>query len=193
MMVSLTQSGQKAVDLSTVCTLTNCTLPANLPEGVYQASADVALQGYTFPAGRDYVFLVDGDLTIWGDLDVPVGSTATFSTSGDIRVVAGVGQVAASCPAPTNAQLDGLFSANGNFSVASSANCPDSQSDRQLHIQGAIVVNAGQKGGSFINERTLCTNNTAYPVFTIRERPDFILNVPDLIRSQNVIYQEVAP
>jgi hypothetical protein len=189
---NLRQSNITPINLATVCTINNCTLPASLANGVYEATGDVNLNAYTPAADRDIVILVNGNLRLQGAIDIPTTSTLIVSTAGNTTVASSLG-AAASCPAPANGTIEGLFSSDQNFTIESQANCGTSTSDLQLHMQGSVVVNAAQTGGSFVNNRTLCTGNTSYPSFTIRERPDFILNAPDIIRSQSFIWQEVAP
>lgn len=185
------KAGVTSVNLATVCTLTNCTLPSNLSEGAYQANGDLTLNAYTFPGGRDYVFLINGNLRVQGNIDIPVGSTATFATTQSISIQSNVGQTPA-CPAPASAQVDGFFSAGKDFIVGTNANCSAGEADLQLNLQGAIVTNASQTNGGFVNNRDLCTGNANFPSFTIRERPDFILNAPPYLKAPNIIYQEVA-
>ncbi|HVZ58648.1 MAG TPA: SdrD B-like domain-containing protein, partial [Patescibacteria group bacterium] len=182
------------INLSTVCTLSSCNLPNNLAHGVYQANGDVTLNSYTLPANADYVFLINGNLTLSGStMSIPVGSTAIFIASKDIHVASTVGRTTPVCPQPASSNVQGMFSADQSFIIDSSADCGNNVSDKQLSIEGAIVVNAGGQGGSFQNNRTLCTNNINYPSVSIRERGDFILNAPDLLRTPNFIWQEVAP
>lgn len=201
----LTQSNITPVNLTTVCAnLNSCTLPGSLANGIYQADSAVTLNSFTASANRDIVILVHGDLTLKGTLRVPTTSTVFYSVSGSITVDPTLG-VTAACPAPAigSGDLEGFFSADQNFSVPSgsstnpaTADCSASPSpipDKQLNVQGAIVVNAGGTGGNFINSRDLCTDNINFPSFSIRERPDMILNAPDFLRVPNFIWQEVAP
>ena len=193
----LSQSNITATNISTVCAnLTNCTLPANLANGVYIANSSLTLNGYTFPANKNYVFLVNGVLTINGAIHVPTTSTATFFASNNLVVNANVGSTAA-CPAPAAASgdVEGFFSTDRSLIINSNSNCTATPAvpDKQLNVQGAIIINAAQTGGQFTNNRSLCTNNITYPTVTFRERPDMILNAPDLLHGSNYNYKEVAP
>jgi hypothetical protein len=194
MTASMKQSNITPINLASVCTLNNCTLPANLANGVYTASGDVTLNSYTFPANKNFVFLINGNLTINGAIHVPTTATATFSTSGNITVAASVGRAAA-CPAPAtgSGDVEGMYSADKNVILQGNHDCTNNVADKQLNMQGSIVVNAGQNGGTFQNNRDLCTGNLSFPTFTIKERPDFILNAPDFIKTQSLLWQEVAP
>ena len=190
-------SGITITELSTKCTLTNCTLPSSLATGaIYKATGNVTLNSFTVPASKNFVILVNGDLTIRGAIRVPTTSTILFSVSGNITIDPAVGSTA-TCPPPLPSlgDLEGFYSADKNFTVQTSANCAATVPvpDKQLNIQGAVIVNAGQGGGSFSNTRDLCTGNTDYPSLTLRERPDFILNAPDFLRVPSYIWQEVAP
>jgi hypothetical protein len=189
------QSNITPINLATICpNLNSCTLPNTLANGVYQANGDVTLTGTsTLPSNRDFVILINGKLTINGGIDIDTTSTATFSTSDDIIVPATIG-TAPTCPAPANATIDGFFSTDKSFIIESNADCAIDQRDLQLTMQGSVVVNAGRVSGKFQNDRTLCdAGNLEYPSFTIKDRPDMILNAPDFLRVPTYIWQEVAP
>lgn len=186
---TMIQSGITPIDLATVCDLANCTLPANLLNGVYQANGDLHLKGYTFPANKHYVFLINGRLYIEGSIHVPTGSTALFSTSGGIFVDKSVGE---SDPCSSNFTIEGFYSADYNFTVQGDNNC-DVGTDKRLNIAGSIVVNAKLQGGKFYLQRDLCSDNYRAPAITFSVRPDFILNAPAFIRHQNYVWQEIAP
>lgn len=185
------QSGSTSTtDLSTICTPSNCTLPGSLANGAYKANGDVTLNAYDFPPSKNYVFLVNGNLTIKGKITVPVGSTVTFAASRDIHIDKGVGETTASS---TTTNLEGFYSAGNNFIIegGGSSSCP--AGDRRLNIAGSIIVNAKLSGGLLQNQRDLCSNDITYPSLYIAERPDFIINSPDFIKQPNFIWQEVAP
>ena len=175
------------VNLSTVCTLSSCTLPANLPHGVYVANGDVVLNTYSFSANANYIFLVNGNLTLNGNIIAPPGSNSSvlFSASGNIIVPATVG----SAPGVTTANLSGIFSTDKSFIMQSSGNC----TDLRLNIEGTLIVNAGRTGGSLQNNRDLCGSNATSPTLALTQRLDFILNLPDFAKEQSVTSQEVAP
>lgn len=139
MQAQLRDSGTTATDLSTVCTLSNCTLPATLANGVYQANGNVTLNAFTFPSNKNYIFVINGDLTIIGNISLPVGSTALFSASGNIYIDKSIGVTSTS----TTSNLDGFYSADKSFIVNSYGSC----SDQRLNIFGSVVVNAALGGG----------------------------------------------
>jgi hypothetical protein len=187
------QSNINPINLTSVsgCSnLSDCQLPSNLNNGVYKANGDVTLtnNGYVFPQNKNFVILVNGDLTIKTDIHVPIGSTVLFSASGNINVDPLVGETTITSTA-TN--LEGYFSADKNFVIQGSASCP--AADKRLNVAGAIVINAGLSGGSLINQRDLCGGNNQCPVFSIAERPDFILNAPSFLLNIRRIWQEIAP
>ncbi|MCL5970214.1 MAG: hypothetical protein M1450_01795 [Patescibacteria group bacterium] len=171
------------------CTYTNCTLPVNLANGVYKIDQSLSLDDpnsttlprptYTFSAGKNYVFLVNGDLTINTNIVVPIGSTATFIVNGNITVKKGV------------TDLQGIYSTDKNFVIEGASTCPSS--DSQLTIQGSVIVNVGLSTFSLINNRNLCLLNETTPAYVFVERPDFLLNLPQLIRVENRAWQEMVP
>jgi hypothetical protein len=176
--------------LATCRNLSNCTLPATLPNGVYQANGDTTLNAYTVAANKDYVFLINGTVTINGTITVPNTSTALFAADKDIIIPSTVG-APATFPLP-QAQLQGFYSAGKNFTIQGINNCLTG-ADRMLVVAGAIVVNANGAGGDLINQRDLCGNNPHYPAFSIQARPDFILNAPSFLMKQNTSFREEAP
>lgn len=196
MTTTLRQSGITPIDLASVCTLGNCTLPADLANGVYLANGDVILNAYTFPAGKIYVILINGDLTIVGEIHIPVGSAATFSVAGDIIIDSSIGVGIGNFCSQT-ANVEGFFSADGSFIIEGIGDCnlysnPLTR-DQRFNLAGGIVVNAGQSGGSIQNQRDLCDDDRSAPVFSIIARPDFLLNVPEFIKYRSDVWREVAP
>ncbi|MBI1981964.1 MAG: hypothetical protein HYS68_00005, partial [Candidatus Levybacteria bacterium] len=171
------------------------------PDVVYtnQPGRDVYTRssGITFNRG-DYVFLIKGNLHIQGEIQTvstPNASTLVVSVSGDITVDADVGGSSSSSPT----HIKGLFSADSDFVLESNgtqgSNCP-SDRDKRLNMQGAVVANAALdplNPGTFQNNRTLCNDNSDYPVFYIEEQPEFILNFPDFLKHKSFVWQEVAP
>lgn len=115
-----------------------------------------------------------------GNITVPNGSTVTFSVSGNINV------------AKTVTNIQGYYSADQSFIVLGTNNCTLS-SDVQLKAEGSVVVNAGQNGGTFQNQRDLCASDTTTPAVQFIERPDFIINAPQLIQFARPIQKEIAP
>lgn len=171
LLTTLQQSGITPTDMTTVCGaggLANCTLPANLTKGVYLANGDVSLNAYTFPVDpsnpQGFVFLINGTLSIQGNILVPAGSVAAFSASGNISVDKSVGNVITntSDPAVNNPNIEGLYSADNNFIIQSygssgaDCNADGTPKDKKLNIVGSLITNAAQNGGALINNRDLC-------------------------------------
>ncbi len=172
-------------NLSSVCTLTNCTLPNNLAHGIYLATGDVTLNADNLKNNSNYLFLINGTLTIQGAITVPNGSTALFSTAKNIIVTPTVGSAANA----TASNLDGWFIAGQSFIVNSQGNC----TDLRLNVAGSVVVNALGNGGTFQNNRDLCGNDTLDPTVTFTQRLDMILNAPQFLKQQFTISQEITP
>lgn len=183
--------------------IASCTLSTSLPNGLYISNGDLTLTGasYIFPANKNFVILVDGKLNIQTGIQVPIGSTAFFTAKSDINVSSSVGNAdyRQTCNPITHegCNLEGYYSTDGSFYVQSldatgkGLNCP--VADKRLNVAGSIVVNAALKGGSFVNQRDLCAGNSECPAFMIVERPDFVLNSPEFLKSPRRIWQEIAP
>lgn len=188
---TIKQNGISTTDLTTLAScsdLLNCTL-TGITNGVYTAGSSVALNGYTFTGNKNYVILVKGDLTIKGNILVDIGSTATFSVTGDIKIdplVGGTSTVSCNVSNHNGCHVEGFYSANKSFII-------QGPSALRLNIAGAVVTNAGQNGGSVQNQRDIGAGNATCPTYTITERPDFILNSPDFLKHANFVWQEVAP
>lgn len=184
-----TQGNITVQDLSSFCSggLANCTL-SGLSHGIYRANGDLTLNTYTFPSNGDFIILVNGNLTIKGRIKVPQGSTAFFSSSGNITVDKSLGED----PSSTSTTIEGVYSADKSFIADGTNNCTIGQ-DLRLNLGGNIITNAGLAGGSFVDNRDMCTQNGRYPTMQFQERPDFIINIPAFLKVPNYTYQEVAP
>jgi hypothetical protein len=173
-------------DLESICTLSNCTLPGNLSHGVYKASGNVTLNAYNFPANQNYVFLIDGNLTINGRITVPQGSSAIFAVSGNIIVNPSVGTTASS----TTTSIEGIYTTDKSFIVNSAGIC----SDLRLNIAGEVITNAALSGGgTFQNNRDLCDQNSTSPTISFVQRLDFLFSLPSFLRTKNNYSWEAAP
>jgi hypothetical protein len=170
----------------TPAALTSATFTSGITHNIYKAndSVDGSSAGgltigspVTFGLGGfgsgNFIILVNGNLNINSNIIVPPGSTVIFSASGNIMVAASV------------TEIDGFYSADGNFTVGSASNCTVGTADlSKLNVGGTVVANAARNGSTFINNRTFCNSgNLLYPSVTFTERPDFILNYPSLTRQ----------
>lgn len=204
---------------------TNCDIPTALASGVYKTSGALILKQaeYVFPtvtagteSAKNYVILVNGDLTIRHNIIVPNGTTATFVVKGDIIIDKEVGVAAnapgTNCTVPTtlgsrstNCNIEGFYVADGSitiqgltspgFSQITGGNCVLG-TDKRLNVAGVLVANAGYTtlpAGTVKNERDLCNNNLEYPSLSLVERPDFIINMPLFLKHTDTRWQEVIP
>jgi len=185
------QSGITPIDLSTLCNLSACDLSAlSLTHGIYIATGDLTLTGgsYTFPASQNFVILINGNLTVGQKINVPIGSTAVFSSSSDIIIGKDIGETYNS----DVTTIAGMYSADRNVIVDGYNDC-SVQADTRLNISGNVIANAGGLSGTFQNRRDLCANNADCPAVYVNERPDFALNAPEFLRNARFIWQEIAP
>lgn len=169
--------------------LNNCDLPNNLSQGVYKANSDLTLQAHNFRNNNNYIFLINGTLRINGQLQVPSHSTAIFSASQNIIIDRSVGSLP-NCS--TNNEVEGIYSADNNVVIDGVNNCLTG-TDLMLKVGGTVIVNAGLNGGRFINNRNLCASNALYPSVLFSNRLDFLFNLPEVLKTKNLLYQEVAP
>lgn len=171
--------------LTSICNISSCTLPSNLAHGVYTSNGDVVLNAYTFPANQNYVFLINGNLTINGSITIPQGSSAVFAVSGNIIVNPSVGVIASSA----SPSVEGIYTTDKSFIVKSAGNC----NDLRLNIAGAVITNAALGGGIFQNDRDLCGGDSSYPTISFIQRLDFLFSLPTFIRTRNSYSWEAAP
>lgn len=195
--------------LSNFCSLSSCNLPANLPDNIYVANSDVTFNAYTFPLGKNYVFLIKGNLTINGNILIPTGSDAAFAVTGNIYVNPTVGESSMTSSA---ANIEGLYTTDQSFIINRNTTSPTCNTDGtpidlRLNIVGSVVVNATNTGGTFQNNRDFCIDDLTCPVYTTGgedgnpggTRPGagngltYILNAPLFIMHKNYFFQEVNP
>jgi hypothetical protein len=172
-------------------TLLDCDLDA-LSHGLYIANGNLNLTSssdYTFGSDQNYVILVDGDLTISNRIKVPIGSSVSFVVNGDITINRDLGESATS----TTTTIEGVYSADGDFILDGYSDCVGHGEDLRVNVAGNIVAGAGEEGGSFTVGRDLCSYAADCPVLFISSRPDFMLNLPTLMRYNNYAWQEIAP
>jgi hypothetical protein len=167
-----------------------CELKDNIAPGIYRANRNVTLQeptddDFTFGAG-DYVFVIDGNLRIETNINVPVGTTVMFVSNESITVASNISNIA------------GMYSADNNFIVQ---NPGGGQQGQQLIIQGSVIANAAlrnrqtpsQSAGTFRNNRDLLNDNYVSPSVLFVYRPDFVLNAPEIFKYSTYKIQEVSP
>lgn len=211
---SARQSGITITDLAPSCGsggIASCDLSSSLANGVYKADGNLTLTSgsgtYTFPSSKNFVILVNGNLTIQENIHVPTTSTATFSVAGSIYVDTTVGTTSRYCAGPggtgtpidpvTQCNIQGFFSADNNVVVQGVNSCTSGTTEKQICFAGSVVANAaGKTGGSagtFTLNRDLCADDRQYPTLIIQQRPDMIINSPSFIQAPTYIFQEVAP
>lgn len=199
------QSQTKNAITKLTCSSGRCQLPT--APGVYQITdsdpnsnlqytfdydLNVA-RSTTYPNGMKIILLVDGDFLLKKSIKVDTSSIFILAARGIITVDESLGQgVSYACN--QSAQLEGIYTTNEDFQVKGNHNCSTGRKDQMLSIAGSVVTNSDLSGGGkFINGRDLCENNLLYPAVSIRQRPDFIINLPDFAKSQKLIFKELKP
>jgi hypothetical protein len=109
-----------------------------------------------------------------------------YVVSGDLIIPPTIGEL----PASLVTNVEGIFSTDRSFVLQSTGTCA---TERRLNIAGSLIINAAQSGGSLKNERDLCGENLTSPTLQVTQRLDYILNVPEFLRYQHIISNEVAP
>lgn len=188
MSTTAVQSGLTPTPLNSACNNSlGCSL-STLGHGLYSSNGDIYLNTSDLScknadgSNGNCVILINGTLHILGNISVPTGSTVTFTTSLDIKI-----------DNKDVTSIQGFYSTDRNFYTGGNGGDCTKPADSALTINGALVVNAGLGGGSFVNERDLCGGNLNCPAVIFSERPDIILNAPDFIKHPTYIWHEAAP
>lgn len=190
-LTTMTRNKVTPTALSTYCSTDACTINNTIQSGAYRVGGNLMLNAATI-TNKKVVILVDGDLTIAGNVQVSPGAYLMVVVKGDIIVSDSVGTATFACAGSGTPQLQGVFSTDSNFNIEGKAICPTA--DLQLQVAGTIISNAGKTtAGKVVNNRTLCAQDALYPSFTIRPRPDFALATPGYILRPSVTWKEVAP
>jgi len=178
-----------------------CPLPTT--SGVWKFDGDPTLiynvSGGTIGANQKVFILIDGKVTFTDEIKVANDGVFVIASTGEMRVSKDIGYTSAVGYACTNAaNLQGIFSTNTNFIVEGEPSvCSLGQKDRMLIVDGTVITNADLKNGSaeigYKNERNLCDSNKQFPAVSIRQHPEFIINMPNFIKNQKVSFKEVTP
>lgn len=128
-------------------------------------------------AGRWYVFLVDGNITVSDEVRVPQNSFLMFVSSGSITVSPVV-------PAGTPAQaaVQGVYIADRVFSIPQSGN-------NRIYLEGIFVAHNATNSFSLLRS----VLNQTQPAETFTFRPAFLLTMPVALREIFGGSREVAP
>lgn len=126
------------------------------------------------------MFLVDGNLTINGRINLSGSGVAVFIVRGNITVSPAVGVSKTS----TTPVLEGIYLSNGTFKTGQSTN-PGTE---KLVAEGMFIANA------FLLERDLGdSNNTFYPAELFIYNPQLLLTMPQAMKETAIVWEEVAP
>ncbi|MFH1289142.1 MAG: hypothetical protein ABIH88_00295 [Patescibacteria group bacterium] len=134
-------------------------------DGTYFSEDDVSISG-DIAGSRAAIVFVDGNVTITGNIQVPVGSFLAIISSGNLIVEDAV------------STIEGMFIAE-NFDSGSG--------DVALLGQGMFIF------GSVSLGRDLGAGNGSAPAEDFEFRPDFFLNAPSSLMKGSYSWQEMAP
>ncbi|MBN1263149.1 MAG: hypothetical protein JW991_02210 [Candidatus Pacebacteria bacterium] len=151
-------------------------LPVTDELAVYYSADNVNLTGGDIPDNREIILLINGDLTISGDINVEIDGFLGVFVAGNINISGAA------------AQVEGLYFAGGLGSVidtCSSAPCGEEEATVQLVAEGALVAPVFNLG------RSLPDNDSPAEVFLFR--PDLIINSPMILWRTPQMWQELAP
>jgi len=138
--------------------------------------------GWTVGNSESIVIIVDGNLTIGGDIRVGTTGFLAFIVKGNITVDSSVGGVRGS----TEPNIEGIYitSPTGTFITGESTG-----------LTSASLVGRGMFiAGDFLLQRDLGDYGTnAYPAEYFIYDPKYLMTMPDAMKDTSVTWQEVAP
>lgn len=147
------------------------TKPSGNADNIYTSSGDISFN-FNLNAGDNIIILHDGNVTINGDIDAPVGSFFAVIASGTITFD----------PSVTSAH--GIYIAD-SIAFPSTG---DENTELRFVGEGSFI---GWDGISL--ERDRGSLNNVAPTEEFIFRPDFVINAPTGIRTPKLTWQEVAP
>lgn len=136
-------------------------------DGIYYSADNVDINA-GFPGGRKAMVLVNGNVDIKTNIDVPIGSFLAIIASGKIDIADSVSRV------------EGIFIADGAFDAGTAATA--------LTAEGMFVANSFDLDG-----RDLGALNESTPAIKFIYRPDLWLNAPAELLIPSYTWQELAP
>ncbi|MBN1263147.1 MAG: hypothetical protein JW991_02200, partial [Candidatus Pacebacteria bacterium] len=170
------------LDSPTVDNLGNGSMPISLPAPpnntptVYYSADDLSLTGGNVSEDQSLMLLIDGDLTIDGNIEVAPGGFFGVFTSGGIDIRGNV------------SRIEGIYFAGGPgsvFDTCSTPPCGEDEATVQLVAEGVYIASNFDLG------RSLPDND--YPAELFSFRPDLVINAPVFIWRTPQTWQELAP
>lgn len=144
--------------------------------------------------GKKMVILVNGNVTIQGTpntraVDVANGAFFGLITSGNINIDETIGNTSATA---TTSVLEGVYVADGDLNIENYAD--DSIRDLKFVGEGTFVghtaINLNRDYDNTSNPIDKALNNTN-PIEVFVYRPDFVTNIPSILKQPNLYWQEV--
>lgn len=160
----------------------------------YFQSGDVTLQSpWSVASGESYVIFIDGNLTLAdGDglsdqlIDVAPGGFLGFIVSGDITIASSLGNVTLTNTTPN---VEGVFIADGEFTIESKGTAAGG--DDRIVLEGSYIGWSGVSlNRDFSDGGSRSSENNDKPVEIFIYRPDFVVNMPDILLVPIRIWQE---
>lgn len=160
----------------------------------YYHSGDLTIQSpWSVASGEKYVIFVDGNLTLTDGtgsndqlINVADGGFLAFIVSGNITVSPTLGNATLTS---TTANLEGVYMADGTLTIQSRGT--SAGGDDRFIGEGVFV---GWSGVNLMRDYSdggaRSTENNDKPVETFIYRPDFLVNMPDIMLVPIRLWQE---
>lgn len=160
--------------------------------GVYFVNGNLTVSGNWSNLSGSRVVFVNGDVTINSPMTLAAGSgnfTAIIA-SGNMSVGSSVGHAVVAVPTSANADLTGVFLADGNWNGCTTTPCAT-----QLVVYGSIGADVDLSGnGSVSFNRDLGAGNSTGPGVAVIWNPNLLLNVDQSLKDAVTNWKgEVAP
>ncbi|KKT98244.1 MAG: hypothetical protein UX35_C0003G0051 [Microgenomates group bacterium GW2011_GWA1_46_15] len=159
--------------------------------GAYYAPGDTTIaSAWSVASTEKIVIFVNGNLTIAAPITVAQGGFLAFITTSNITIDSSVGT---SDTTSTTPQVEGVYIANGTFTVASKG---VKQGDLKFVGAGTFVGWTGvslNRDFRLGDDTTEGLKNFDEPGELFLARPDFVVNLPRKMARPVIDWQEVAP
>jgi hypothetical protein len=160
----------------------------------YYHEGDITIQSpWSVSAGETYVIFIEGNLTLTdGDgssdqlINVEEGGFLAFIVSGNIIINESLGNATLT---DTTSNVEGVFIADGTLTVESRGTAAGG--DDRFVAEGSYIGWSGVNlDRDFSDGATRSTENTNKPIELFIYRPDFLVNMPDIMLVPIRIWQE---
>ena len=143
-------------------------------------------QSWDVLSGESIVVFINGNLEIKNTINVAEGGFLAFIVNENLTINEGVG----TGKTQEDVSVAGVFIVDGTINTGDSSN----SGTERLVAEGIFVADGDLDGtGGFNFQRDLTDENVNYSAEKFIYRPDFLFNMPELMKKEGLSWEEVAP